>query len=131
MARLFPGLDSAFHSGRGWGKFYRGRYEAAITDLEIAWSREKSPILIGGPLGEAYLKVGREDDALQILEVLADAVRAESKEIESEVGLRAAVNGLNVLASILDRRRRNVEAEQVRALAQSLRDARVPRAEPI
>ena len=124
LARLFSGLSLAFRSGRGWGNFYRGRHEAAITDLEVAWQRERSPILIGGPLGEAYVGVGREDDALHVLEELAEAVRAGSKEIESEAGLRAAVNGLKALAAILDKRQRELEAQQVRALARSVANAR-------
>jgi hypothetical protein len=124
MARLFPGLWSAFHSGRGWGRFYRGHHEAAIPDLEIAWRRERSPILVGGPLGQAYARVGRDDDALHVPEELAAAVRAGAKEIESEVGLKAAVDGLKVLASLLDKQQRTSEAQQVRILAKKVRDAR-------
>jgi hypothetical protein len=124
FSKMFLGLWSAFCSGRGWGKFYRGQYEAAIPDLEIAWCRERSPILVGGPLGQAYARVGRDEEALQVLQKLAAAVRAGSKELESDVGSRAAADGLLVLASLLDKRQRNPEAEQVRALVGRIRDDR-------
>ena len=53
FARMFLGLWSACCKGRGWGKFYRRQCAAAIPDLEIAWRHERSPILVGGPLGQA------------------------------------------------------------------------------
>lgn len=120
FARMFMALSAAFRSGRGWGKFYRRQYDRAIPDLEFAWRHESSPVLVGGPLGLAYARVGRDEDALHVLEQLAAAVRADSKEIESDVGLRAAVDGLIMLASLLDKRQRDAEAEQVRVLAKKL-----------
>lgn len=121
FARMSMALSTAFRTGRGWGNFYRHQYGRAIPDLEFAWRHEPSPILVGGPLGQAYARAGRDEEALQVLEQLAAAVRAGSKEIESDVGLRAAVDGLIVLASLLDQRERNVEADEVRALAKELR----------
>src|SRR4029434_139069 len=103
---------------------YRGQYEAAIPDLEIAWRSERSPILVGAPLGQAYARVGRDEEALHVLEELVAAVRAGSKEIESDIGSRAAFDGLMVLASLLDKRQRNAEAGQVRALAEKVRNNR-------
>ena len=50
---MFLALWSACCNGRGWGKFYRSQCAAAIPDLEIAWRHERSPILVGGPLGQA------------------------------------------------------------------------------
>jgi hypothetical protein len=101
---MFVVLRSAFRSGRGWGEFYRRQYDRAIPDLEFAWRHKPSPILVGGPLGQAYARIGRDEEALQVLQELAAAVRAASKEIESDVGLRAALDGLMVLASLLDKR---------------------------
>jgi hypothetical protein len=123
LARVFPKLRTAFLSGRGWERFYRGQHQAAIPDLEIAWRREHSPILVGGPLGEAYARVGRDEDALRVLEELAAAVRARSKELESNAGWQAAVAGLAALASLLDKHHRSEQAREVRVLVEELSHA--------
>ena len=120
FARMFMGLRSAFRTGRGWGRLYRCQYDRAIPDLEFVWRQEPSPILVDGPLGQTYARVGRDEEALHLLEQLAAAVRAGSNEIQSDAGLWAALDGLVVLASLLDKRERHAEAEQVRALAKEL-----------
>ena len=45
--------------------------------------QESSPILIGSVLGQAYARVGRDDEAIVVLEQIGVAVRAGSAEIAS------------------------------------------------
>ena len=62
-------------AAEGGRKFYRRQHDRAIADLEFAWRHEPSPILLGGPLGQTYTRVGRDEKTLHVLEEPAAAVR--------------------------------------------------------